>query len=702
MYSYISPINSNKNLYNSQALGINPESPLASDSVSEKLTLHANIPDLEIDTEEIDNLIRIIDSLTNAKDVQTLEQITIKLENEIEQLNKYLTSTNIPSEEAQLAEDVIGRFIQVQGVNKLASKIVKVGAKGLSIQDARLDNYQDNTELLSVAAAVLSELVDLSHLLQKNSVLNTQNEQLQRLKGESPQDLRKIEHATRIVNELENEVNKLNEGFFVHAITSAPSLGEDIYGAVRIITNQAEIVGVSAGLAIGAGVAAIISAAYRLHQTKKTTESHGRHLEALKPNELLETIYHEKPDELLHIHEKKQEPLHLNKMHIDLLRKERKKNFDARVLSSGPSFDRWISQLVEKNSRDFNQFKVELEKKGFTLSENILNFEDFEKELNNTPAVKASLQIKFFEHLDTLTSISKDNLRERLLASEKVNQNFFSFKLKKSKVMFGVTAVTAIAGIALSVGLIAGAVFPPALFIIPGIIGAVATFGFIGLGLYHLHNNKPNLAGTIFRFVKANILLHQIPLLFSDWRLAKAREEQSRLEGKITSLSTKVLSDKNQKKLDRYLNAKTEADETVQFCEKRYNMYCDKIKSLEDEIVQARKDDFELNTGFKSFEKKGAVTYIDGMAIESLEDLKDEFTIISDALIEGEFWKDPEANAFLKKYGGVELANEVQLDTSKLGENSNFLSEKLRHVILRNSKELLAWLEKEDNKGPVR
>lgn len=691
MNFYIPPINSNKNLYNSQALGISPDSSPSSASVSEKLTLHENIPDLEIDNEEIDNLIRIIDSLTNAEDVQTLEQITTKLENEIEELNKYLTSTNIQSEEAQLAEKVIGRFIQAQGVNKLASKIVKVGAKGLSISDARLDNYQDKTELLSLASTVLSELVDLSHLLQKNSLLKTYKQQLQQLKDKSPQDLRKIEHATKMVNELENELNKLNEGFFVHAITSAPSLGEDIYGAVRIITNQAEIVGVSAGLAIGSGIAAIISAAYRLHQTKKTTESHARHVEALKPNELLETINSES-----------NEPLHLNKMHIDHLIKERKENFDARVLSSGPSFDRWISQMVEKNSQDFNQFMVELEKKGFSLSENILNFEDFENELNDTPNFKASLQIKFFEHLDTLTSISKDNLRERLLASEKVNQNFFSFKLTKSKVMFGVTAITAIAGIALSVGLIAGAVFPPALFIIPGIIGALATFGFIGLGLYHLHNNKPNLAGTIFRFVKANILLHQIPLLFSDWRLAKAKEEQSRLEGKITSLSTKVLSDKNQKKLDRYLNAKTEADETVQFCEKRYQMYFDKIKSLEDEIVQARKDDFELNTGFKSFEKKGAVTYIDGIAFESVEDLKDEFTIISDALIEGEFWKDPEANAFLKKYGGVELANEVQLDPSKLDENSNFLSEKLRHVILRNSKELLAWLEKEDNKGPVR
>ncbi len=84
------------------------------------------------------------------------------------------------------------------------------------------------------------------------------------------------------------------------------------------------------------------------------------------------------------------------------------------------------------------------------------------------------------------------------------------------------------------------------------------------------------------------------------------------------------------------------------------------------------------------------------------KDLKDEFSIISDALIEGEFWKDPEANAFLKRYGGVDLANEVQLDSSKLDEDSNFLSQKLRNVILRNSGELLAWLEKQDNKGPVR
>jgi|GEM_PF-3171349 len=656
------------------------------------IELHENIPSLESATNMIANVAREINSLTNTEDIESLEQITRHLEQEIEQLNEFLSMEFPPQEKSHLAESFISTFIYAQNKNELVSKVARISqATGiLSLPKDRLGDYKTITNYLSSASILLETLTGLSSVITKNNLLNTEKEKLKFLR-ETGTKL-EIKRAEKIVKKLEFEISKENKKYILNVVLDSADLADAIYSAIKLVTYQADIIAVSSGLAIGSGVASIISATFKIREAGQKVVSHAKHTEDLKPFELLEKPTNlTKPERNKIGDVKNYEPLYLNQMSINLVLEERKKHFDARMKMEEPEFKKWMDQFIKEHSDDFNQLSLSAEKKGINLSEDITSVEEFKNEISKDQSVlKNEFQIKYIENQDTLTSVAKNLLKERLLAHEKINHNFFTFKHSTSKIMFGVTVITSLGAMALVIATLAGVAFPPVLAVVPAIIGLAASFGMLALGLYNLHNNKPNLTETIFHFVKASILLNKIPLLFSSWRLARAKENQSRIQEKITDISSKLLTDKL--KEHQLTVKKQDADDAVLSCELTYNHYHEKIEELENKIIQARKDDFEL-TGFTSFKKVGHVRFIDGKAVED-NNLKDEFTVISEALIKGKFWKDPEANAFLKKYGGVKLAEEVQLGSTNFEEDSNFLSEKLRHVILRNSSELLAWLEK--------
>jgi len=122
-------------------------------------------------------------------------------------------------------------------------------------------------------------------------------------------------------------------------------------------------------------------------------------------------------------------------------------------------------------------------------------------------------------------------------------------------------------------------------------------------------------------------------------------------------------------------------DQSIQYWESKRTAYIAEVQLLENEIIEARKKDFE-ETGFKSFENK-------------------EFDTFADVLIDGEFWKDEEANAFIAKYAGVEIAKEFVSHASTAQENKAYLSQKLSDIFLRSSKDILKWTEQQDMQAKI-
>jgi hypothetical protein len=634
-----------------------------------------------------DKIIKEIDNLSHDTNAENLQIITDQLEKEILDLQ----DLQLIEFEGNLTLTAINALAKTKEINDYV-----VSSTYLLPSTTALSTYQDITAALSVASTTLTTLMDLAQLIEKNKFLGLQKEILEDLKKERPQDLKKIQIINESIQNLESEISEMGKEICLNVVLASPGVTENIYTVVKAVAEKTEIIGSTAGIAIAASITSILASGYQLYQANKQSTEHATFTEDLHPVQL--------PDKILSPEDPITQPVINNKIYA--LLESRHKKLEAKIKTQEPMFSKWLNQLLNENVDDFNKFKAGLEKKGIFLDKKITNLDDFKIEIKNNPDFKKDLQFKHCEYLDTLTSTAKTLLKTRLLEQEKVNSRFFSFKLTKSKVMFGVTVVTAIGSIALYAALLAGAVFPPILLSIPPVMAVVATVGFIGLGIYHLYHNKPNLAKTIFQFVKLNILLNKIPLLFSSWRLEKAKTEEAKLQGKIDVVLKNALTSGSEIEINKYLDQREEVEQKIRFCEERFSKYVQKIESLENEITQARIDDFKLNTGFNSFEKKGDVVYmieeegsvITPKAFESTENLKDEFSIIAEALIEGQFWRDPEAAAFLKKYSDISLDKDIQLDSSNLTQDVSFLSKKLRDVVLRNSSEILEWLKAQEQK----
>lgn len=406
----------------------------------------------------------------------------------------------------------------------------------------------------------------------------------------------------------------------------------------------------------------------------------------------------------------------------------------------------WLEKLINDYKEDFQAFKQRIEKEGIKLGDEIQSFDQL------TPEIKKSVIEKHIDYKDTLTTTAKNQLKTRLKAQEEITSNFFKFKLTKSKVLFGTTTIASVTTIGLSAALIAGLAFPPAFFIIPSIIGVAATFGALAMGIYYLHKQKPNLTKTYLQMIPLQMVWNQIPLLFAElnlkineWKKDSLADEIEEIANRILILEPedqmagKTLFDFPQEELlerqESDLQRANDINESVDYWTTIRDNYQKHIEDLKEVVVQARKDDFELKTGFKSFsgenlnemsknltimkeqEKELLAKTSSSLSQNEINILKslpnkikyledkinglqnktaDEFTIIAEALIKGEFWKDPEASAFISKYGGIALEKELKLESATLDTNKTFLSQRLRDIILKNSQEILEWLEKQN------
>jgi hypothetical protein len=633
-----------------------------------------------VQTSEVNFQDRIFKDLTSENATENLSIIKDRLKKEIEDLNQSLSLQE--NSHPGLESMALKSLSYANGINEYTADATK-----LLPQTHGITTYQDVTTALSVANTTLETIINLAELIKKNKILQLRTETLKSLEMQTPQDTVKIQVLKQNIANLENEIFEMSKEFCLKVTLAAPGVAKNLYDIVKTITKAADVTGAVSSLGIAASIASVFASGYQLHEASIQFSEHAKHTTDLKlkrdPNPTIVIGQDRSPNNLAvntKIHD------HLKKRHEKL---------EARLKVLTPQFNNWLHDLMKVNVNDFNAFRKELEQKGIFLDKKIGDYNTFTDEFKNNPEFKKDLHYKYCESIDTMTDQAKALLKIRLEAQEKVNKRFFSFKLKKSKVLFAVTVITAIASIVLYASLAAGLVFPPTLFAIPAILGAGAAVGFIVLGMYHLYNNKPNLAKTMFRFVKLNILLNKIPLLFSEWRFEVAKMNQAEIQLKIDRGSTL-----SHDILEEYNNQKKEIDANVKFCEERFSKYKDKIAAMENEITQARIDDYKLNSGFNSFEKKGKVVYrVDGAGddlkftpLEETENLQDEFTVIAEALIKGQFWTDKEASKFIKKYAGLNIPENAQLNELSLTQDVQFLSQKLRDQVLRNSSDILEWI----------
>ncbi len=421
----------------------------------------------------------------------------------------------------------------------------------------------------------------------------------------------------------------------------------------------------------------------------------------------------------------------------------RRQVFEARFAEESKLFD----EIRQDNNNDFAAFKEALSNNGISLKYPVeVDGEILTKEITSfndldVKGVKDKLLKGNVDRKDTLSVMAKNQLKARFQASEEINHKFFSFKRLRSQAFFGVSVLTSIATISTTALTLAAVAFPPALLAIPAILGIAATVGAIALGLYHLHKHKPNIAETIVKMVKPRIMLNQTLILFSEFNLKIAEFSQYLLEKKVDAFANSKFDQENLKtenpnEFVTYMGRneyfsdegffkditaeQTEIDDKVKYWTDKKANYEKNIAGLEEKIIEARKKDFD-RTGFDSFgtvriknlekrEKelleKPDLTTQEGAELLKVQneigklarEKKDDFYVLAEALVEGEFWKDPEAAAFIKKYGGVELEKELKLHSETKSGDIEFINQKLRAVILRNSGEILKWVEKQNMK----
>jgi len=260
---------------------------------------------------------------------------------------------------------------------------------------------------------------------------------------------------------------------------------------------------------------------------------------------------------------------------------------------------------------------------------------------------------------ETLTGMAKAQLKERLLTVEKTNQQFFQFKEAKSLFSLAASAISAIVAIDLTIFMLVGISFPPALVIIPTLLSIVAGLSLLGVGIYYLHKQKPNLAKTLFKGTKISIFLNQVLLFFTNLQFEKYKTKEQEIENKINSIA--------------FSESLEKIKENVSYYEELQQKFNGKIKALENEIKEARIADYSLKMGVKS------------------KDFQDEFSILATSLVEGKFWLDDEAKSLIKKYGSEKLSNEVNADEPNIDPSQ--LADELRNLILRNSENVLQWIK---------
>lgn len=320
---------------------------------------------------------------------------------------------------------------------------------------------------------------------------------------------------------------------------------------------------------------------------------------------------------------------------------------------------RKIKKLHLKATRDLDPVVVTIVKASEVYMGTAPLLKKQQDTFKNRMNASAAKNIQEVQKQEALTGMAKAQLKERLGTVEKTNQQFFQFKEAKSIFNLAVSTISAILAIDLAIFMLAGISFPPALVIVPTVLSIVAGIGLLGVGIYYLHKQKPNLAKVLFKGTKISIVLNQVLLFFINLQLEKYKKKEQEIENKINSIA--------------FADSLEKVKENVSYYEGLQKKFDGKIKDLENEIKEARIADYSKKMGVKS------------------KDFQDEFSIIAASLVTGKFWFDEEAKALIEKYGGEKLKKEVNADEPNIDPAE--LALVLRDLILRSSEDVIKWIK---------
>ncbi len=521
---------------------------------------------------------------------------------------------NLESVKSEIRHEIKNIFLFLIQLNYEISSAIKIFQEFHPIKTKEVKEYHDVTKLISKGSRVIEEIEKLPTLIEQLRI-DAQNS------DETNSPIAEVVHNV-------HHGNLVNENFIFKTIYLIPDLADNIYSYVRHFGKIKEVAGVTTGLLLAGNIVEVVSAAHDLYKTNETRLTHQRHVADLSSPVVdiaNATTENRNIDEIETFENKTQKTI------FTLLHK-RKQVFEKRLERE----NQWFDVFLQKHRGDFAAFRVDLKENGLHLPDEIASFEQI------TPELKSALLKQKVEIKDSLTNMAKNQLKARLQAQEEVNHKFFNFKLNASIIKYGVTVISCITTVTLTL-LMPFIAFPPLLLMIPVVLGIATSYGLISLGAYHLHQTKPNLAKVYLSLDRLNLFLNKIPLLYAEYNFKSYEFKQIDAQDSLQN-------------------------ETLDYWKKETAHYQNKIKTIEDKILQAKKDDFEV-TGFKSF-------------------TNDEFAEIANALVSGEFWNDPETAAFIKKYTGIEMS-----ESENSAKETEILSKKLRDTILRNSKSTLKWLE---------
>lgn len=657
--------------------------------------------------EESERIMGLVEEVT--KPVGNLSEVS-QLYNRVKQsAEAFLTTELIPKQHTPDKSDLPEAFP--------LGPVIGLGIKGV-------------TTLVSIGNFFLKQK-EINHLEELKSLLIRDINLLDHTPGgeEKAKELKKevIELAEKI-SLLEDELKDQKSEFIVNFGISMPSTAGNALLVAKWFQKIQLTAQVLVPLQIASAVSAVISAGIEMREAVKQESLHSEKLEGLQP---LHQTTGDAQDFVLSL---------LNK---------RKAAFQLRLEKYKIPFNKLILSLTKGNEGSLKNLNQELEKNGIFIQQltdrKISNPDELAEALRQDPDLKSKMLTQYVDYRDSLTTSAKDLLKMRLLEVEKINKSFFTFKSTKAKALFSIAVIVAASIITLGGLVLAGFAFPLFVFTFPGLVVALASVTSIVVGLDFLRRHKPNAFKMMLKGTYFQRWLYRVPVLLNKWRLDRAALSLKQNRQTLEFLSTKVNSihainklhiefeghvpssldafyqalskmdsskltdeevkekleeyrDLQQKEMFRYEMKKTASEEDVDSLEKKYANAFKRFNSVETRLKKARLKDLGLATGFKvsnKEEQKRVKAFVSQQAREKdytykIYDLKP----IVEALIKGEFWRDPQARTLIKSYTGVDLPEDTDAILSKETEDdlAKKLEEILENSMLRSSASLKKWL----------
>lgn len=680
-----------------------------------------------------------VEHLTVESKAKTLESLTLELKNEIEALKKEF---DLPVQDKKKLSnvEVANKEIKDQ-FSKILKQLENFSKDFLSDQSEKIDTFQKINDLYQTTSKIIDLVYDFKALLAKKTDLTdlkNKFKNLDNLQDKSPDEIEKIKanYLLRIKEMIVEIENKQKELILSTGLMIPKASYESLSGLKTffgITCNK----WLSYGLGLAQGVRGVIKSGFEVYKTSKTKSLHEFFIEDLQPKQLSEKIEikensETKPLKKFNIHLDhpsslntsseeflKDSELTENQKIISQMLNQRAQIFQKRMQDEEINFDRIVSEYKDDENKLIE-----------TLISQRYQIEASFSIKKLTPEGKLELIKHKVDLQDTLTALAKNGFKEKIIAHEKLNQEFLSQKVIFSSAAYIVaTLVTASLGVLFALST-AGFSIPATIFLAPTIFSYVSSAALLGFGFIYLYKTKPNLAKTYLNFDPIKLIFKQLQLLWANLIRNYAENNLKELAQDIQAIANTAFNTEEEENNARLecIKKQEEAFEYLNQAKDEEELYQKEIKEIKDRIKQARIDDYELltsykKTGYKSFSEiaKGKEEEISELNRKSqnpnekfllppkteyekkvrkqLENNPlNDFEMIAESLIDGSFWMDPEASRLLKKYADVAIDKNQKLNQENKVKDRTFLADKIHHIVIRNSQEIISWINKEEIK----